>query len=166
MGGTTSLMFRTLPTGHRGRGQALTEFALLLPVMFALATVVLDVSRVYQVWISLESATRDAAEYVATTQTSSGDAAEEARRIVCLGLKNSVGFDPGTSSDGSECVQPAVSLDSFVVSTTMPGATARNPIGAATVSASLAFQTIIPFPFNGGTFTVRAQESFQIVQGR
>lgn len=159
-------MFRTLPTGHRGRGQALTEFALLLPVMFALAAVVLDVSRVYQVWISLESATRDAAEYVATTQTNSDDAADEAERIVCLGMQDSVGYVPASGGDADECDQPNVSLDSFVVSSTLPGATAKHPIGAATVSASLNFQTIIPFPFDARGFTIRAQESFQIVQGR
>src|SRR5688572_26231067 len=51
----------------RERGQSLVEFAIVLPVLFALVGVVIDASRVYLAWSSLESATRDAAQYLATS---------------------------------------------------------------------------------------------------
>ena len=41
-----------------------SEFALLLPVLLALVGVTVDFARVYQAWTDLESATRDAAQYL------------------------------------------------------------------------------------------------------
>lgn len=164
------LVRRTRMTGRRRSqlGQSVTEFALLLPVMLGLAAVVLDVSRLYQAWITLEAATRDAAEYVATTQTTTAGAAAEAERVVCLATRDIVGYDRGSGTDDTTCDAPAVSLDGFSVSTTLPGATARFPIATARVSASFVFQPLIPYPFltSGGVYTLRVQESFQIVQNR
>ena len=48
------------------RGQSLVEFALVLPVLLAITGVVIDASRVYFQWVDLESATRDAAQYIAS----------------------------------------------------------------------------------------------------
>ena len=61
--------FRT-PAGRlgahrRGRGQSLAEFALILPVMLAIMGMGVDFARLFFAWIDLESATRDAAQYVA-----------------------------------------------------------------------------------------------------
>src|SRR5215211_6667782 len=53
----------------RSRGQSLVEFAIVLPVLLALVGVVIDASRVYLAWSSLEAATRDAAQYLATSDT-------------------------------------------------------------------------------------------------
>jgi Flp pilus assembly protein TadG len=148
------------------RGQSVTEFALLLPIMLLMTAVVVDVARMYQVWITLESATRDAAEYVATTQTSSSAAQTEARRVVCLA---GVGL-PGFSSAGNngECASPSVTVSSFSRTTTGPGATSRYPIASVRVQTAMVFQTALPYPFltNGGTWTVRSEASYSIVQGR
>ena len=51
----------------RERGQSLVEFSIVLPVLLAIVGVVIDASRVYLAWSSLESATRDAAQYLATS---------------------------------------------------------------------------------------------------
>jgi hypothetical protein len=51
---------------HRGRGQSLVEFALVLPVLLALTGISIDASRVYFQWVDLESATRDAAQYISS----------------------------------------------------------------------------------------------------
>ena len=61
----------TRPARHgASRGQSVAEFALLLPVLLAFLGMTIDFARVYQAWITLESATRDAAEYAATSGTS------------------------------------------------------------------------------------------------
>jgi TadE-like protein len=44
----------------------MTEFALVAPVMLALMGIAVDGARLYFTWVSLESATRDAAQYVAS----------------------------------------------------------------------------------------------------
>jgi Flp pilus assembly protein TadG len=152
----------------RSRGQAVTEFALILPVMLGFVALVLDVSRLYQVWIALESSTRSAAEFVATNETSASGAAVSARRIVCQGMETVPGFDRGAVADGSACLNPSVSVDVFSVSGSLPGATPRHPIASATVSARMAFRPLFVYPFlaSDGTLTLGARESFQIVQGR
>ena len=53
----------------RQRGQSLVEFSIVLPVLLCIVGVVIDASRVYQAWTNLESATRDAAQYLATSDT-------------------------------------------------------------------------------------------------
>ncbi len=57
------------------RGQALVEFALVLPVMMFILLIVVDFGRLYQSWIQLNNAARVGANYAAmTAQTfTSGD---------------------------------------------------------------------------------------------
>ena len=49
-----------------GQGQSFVEFALILPILLALTGMAIDASRVYFQWLDLESATRDAAQYIAS----------------------------------------------------------------------------------------------------
>ena len=67
----------------RPRGQALAEFALIFPVFLLLFGVAIDLSRVYDTWLKLEAATRDAAEYAATNSTTQAQAETNARSLVC-----------------------------------------------------------------------------------
>jgi Flp pilus assembly protein TadG len=60
-----SAWHRIIPRRSRD-GQSLVEFALILPVLLALTGMAIDTSRVYFQWLDLESATRDAAQYVAS----------------------------------------------------------------------------------------------------
>ena len=67
----------------RKRGQSLVEFALILPILLTMVGAAIDIARLYQGWITLEGAARDAAEYAATFDTSSTAATADAKRIIC-----------------------------------------------------------------------------------
>ncbi|MHB8397991.1 MAG: TadE/TadG family type IV pilus assembly protein [Candidatus Limnocylindrales bacterium] len=56
------------PSDRRG-GQALVEFALVLPVLILLVLIVLDFGRLYQSWVTLTNAARVGANYAASTGT-------------------------------------------------------------------------------------------------
>jgi Flp pilus assembly protein TadG len=50
-------------SGHLSRGQSLTEFALVLPLLLLLVVAVADFGRLYTSLIAVESAAREAADY-------------------------------------------------------------------------------------------------------
>jgi Flp pilus assembly protein TadG len=156
----------------RSGGQSLVEFALLLPLMLAFVGLSLDFARVYQAWITLESATRDAAEYAATTALTSTEAETEAWRVICLQAQALPGYEAGSGSDlvaGGRCAAPSIALVSFDVSTAAAvGASSRNPVVSATVRSSLPFRPMFPWPIltSGGTWTVTSTSTFSIIQGR
>jgi PKD repeat protein len=54
---------------ERSRGQSLTEFALLLPVLLLLVLVALDFGRVYLGWVNLQQMARVGANYAANNAT-------------------------------------------------------------------------------------------------
>lgn len=66
-----------LRAGWERRGQALVEFALVLPALFLIILIALDFGRVYLAWVQLNNAARVGANYAAMTATAftSGDAA-------------------------------------------------------------------------------------------
>jgi len=68
---------------RRSAGQAITEFALVLPLILCLVGAGTDFARAYQQLIKLQPATRDAAEYVATKDLTSVQAAIDAQAVVC-----------------------------------------------------------------------------------
>lgn len=149
----------------------MAEFALLLPVLLAFLGLTIDFARVYQAWITLESATRDAAEYAATSGTSTTDATTKAKKTICLQSQDIPGFTRSglaSPSDVEQCTAPNVSVVSFGLSTSGGGASQDYPIGSATVQASLPFSPIIAWPFitQNGTWTIFARATFSIVQGR
>lgn len=155
----------------KGRGQSITEFALVLPIMLAFLGLTLDFSRVYQAWITLESATRDAAEEAATNATTSAEALDAARRTICLQAQDIPGFVRGTSpspDDVEQCAAPLVTIVSFSVSPTAPGASDRYPVGSATVQVSMPFSPLLAYPLitQGGAWTITTSSSFSIIQGR
>ncbi|MCI0346781.1 MAG: pilus assembly protein [Chloroflexi bacterium] len=149
----------------------MAEFGLLLPVLLAFLGLTIDFARVYQAWITLESATRDAAEYAATAASSSSNATTIAKKTICLQSQDVPGFTrSGLASpdDLEQCTAPNVSVVTFTLSTTAPGASTRYPIGSATVQASLPFSPLIAWPFitQGGSWTIVTQATFSVVQGR
>jgi Flp pilus assembly protein TadG len=172
-------MFRTETVTTRGpgrrpeksRGQSLAEFALILPVFLTIFGATLDFARLYQAWIALQAATRVAAEYVATTSTTAVTAQQEARRIICTQTVGVPGFKHGTGappSNVTQCNQPNVTLTAFSRSSTEPGSSGANPIGAATVNATLPFQMFFNYPLltNNGTWRLNVTESYRVIQGR
>lgn len=155
----------------RSRGQSLAEFSLLLPVLLAFLGLTIDFARVFQAWITIESATRDAAELAATQATTSGTATTLAQKAVCLQAQNVPGFQRGAGAspaDVEQCASPVVTVVSFSLSTTAAGASTLYPIGTATVEVRLPFAPMFPYPFitQNGSWTIVTRETFSIVQGR
>lgn len=159
----------------RSRGQSLVEFAMVLPILAGLLGASVDLARMYEQRVKLEAATRDAAEYVAsdTTVTTAAGALTRAKAVICaqFGL-------------ASTCTSPAVTIASYSRSTSDPGTT-EFPQVSVTITTTLPFSTIVPWPFistqwrspyaNGGgasstptayAATLTAAHSYTILQGR
>ncbi len=132
--------------------------------MLALVGMTLDVARVYQAWITLQGATRDAAEFVATRSQDATMAADEAEAAVCSQTSEL----PGFQGSPTNCTQPGVAIVSFSRSTTAAGASASNPIGNVTVRSTLPFETLFDYPIltEGGVWTITVTESYSVVQNR
>lgn len=152
---------------RRLRGQALVEFAIVLPLLAAMAGGAIDFARVFQASMTLQSATRAAAESAATTSLDATAAQTEAQRVVCTETQDLPGFVPGTGGDVPTCTAPAVTVTSFTRDGTAPGASATYPLASATVRSSLDFALLIPWPFlEGGRWTLATEQSYSIMQGR
>ena len=149
----------------------MTEFALLLPVMLAFFGVTIDFARIFQAWITLDSATRDAAEYAASNATDSADALTKAKKTICLQAQNVPGFTRSglaSPNDVQQCTSPSVSVVSWSLSTSADGASNQYPVGAVTIRASLPFNMLFAYPFltQNGAWTVTSQATFSVAQGR
>jgi len=147
-----------------------TEFALLLPVMLAFLGVTIDFARVFQAWITLDSATRDAAEYTAASATDSSDALTKAKKTICLQAQNVPGFTKSglaAPNDVQQCTSPTVTVVSWSLSTTADGASTRYPIGTVTIRATLPFNMLFAYPFltHNGAWTITRDATFSVAQG-
>ena len=158
----------------RSRGQSVAEFALLLPVMLAFLGLTIDFARVFQAWITLDSATRDAAEYAASSATDSSDALTKAKRTVCLQVQNVPGFTKSglaSPNDVQQCTSPTVTVVSFsrvTDGTVADGASPTYPIGTVTIRSTLPFSMLFAYPFltRNGTWTITSDATFSVSQGR
>jgi Flp pilus assembly protein TadG len=132
------------------------EFAVILPLLLGMFGAAVDFARMYNSWINLEAATRDAAEYAATKTTTQNSALTESRRIVCEAF-----------GEVSTCTDPSVTV-TFSSSTTAAGASAKNPIATVSVTVSTTFHTLYPYPFvtNGGALTFGSSRTYAIIQGK
>src|SRR5512135_827198 len=63
----TKRLFSKL-TRRRSRGQAMVEFALVLPVLLILLMVLIEVARLFSAWLIVENSAREAARYAVTGQ--------------------------------------------------------------------------------------------------
>jgi len=150
-------------------GQSLVEFALILPILLTLLGAAVDFARLYQGWITLEGATRDAAEYAATFDTTSTAALADAKRIICTQTATVPGFaaPPGNPT---ACTSPAISITSFPAGDTAAasGGSATNPVQSITVTATLPFRTFFGYPLftQNGAWTLTSTQSYSIIQGR
>jgi Flp pilus assembly protein TadG len=142
--------------------------ALILPFLLAFAGGATDLARAYQAWLTIESASRNAAEYVATTSADATAALTDARHVVCQESQTAPGFNQGSPPDAIlNCTQPVVTVPSFAISTAQTGATVANPIATAHVRVTLPFNTLFPYPFvphDGWTLT--ADATYAVVRGR
>ncbi len=144
---------------RRSRGQALVEFALLLPVMVLVFASAVDFARVYEAKIKLESATRDAAEFVASDLNASTktDPLAAAKRIICLQF-----------GQASTCSEPSVQEPIRTEIFNAGGGTALYPLVKATVTSTFKFRTIMPYPLvtNGGELELTARSEYSVLWGR
>jgi Flp pilus assembly protein TadG len=165
-----------LPRTMRERGQSLVEFAVVLPVLLALVGVVIDASRVYHEWTNLESATRDAAQYLATSSTDQyspnytwGGSETDAKAKSILEAVTGTTF--ATSPTGgtlTNCSAPQVTTTYSKNTAWQDGGSASSPLSTARVSACLAFRTLFPYPFltTDGAWTIRSDREITILVGR
>lgn len=137
-------------------GQSIAEFAILLPLVLAIFGAAVDFARLYNAWIDLESAARDAAEYAATNSRTTNGALTEAKRVVCT-----------TFRKPSTCTDPAVTV-TFTSSTTASGASTKNPLATVVVTATMTFRTLYPYPYftNGGAKVLSSTRTYAILQGK
>ena len=144
------------PSGRRRRaGQALTEFVIILPLLFAIVGVTLDFARVYQAWMRLQAVTRDTAELLATdvtfTDQPTAQAAAEVR--ICTAMA-------GTATCPSNVRPGTVTLTEVAVTT---------PTWSATVPAEYDFHTLFLWPVIRGltgaeAWTLRTQVTFEVIR--
>jgi Flp pilus assembly protein TadG len=139
--------------------------ALILPFLLAFAGGATDFARAYQASITLESAVRNAAEYVATNSLDATAAATDARRVVCLESTVVPGFTPGTVFPTDEnCTSPAVSISDFSITAV---ALTGDQQGSVHVHATLPFNTVVPYPFlPSGGWTLTADTTYSVLRNR
>ena len=156
---------RTSSARHgRSRGQSIVEFALVLPLLVGIFGSVGDFARVYQGWITLQGATRSAAEIAATQATSSTQAATLASTAVCAELSGVSGF-AGTATS---CTNPTVTVISFSRSSSAPGASTKYPLATVTVQSRFEFHTLFAYPglTDNGNWVLQSEASYSIFQNR
>jgi Flp pilus assembly protein TadG len=164
--------------GHRETrtsGQALTEFALILPLMVALLGISIDISRLFSVWTDLESATRHAAQWIAgdpavattggyydSTDTTNycGDAGNatgfpcmtppttDAKTVVDREMKTVTFTKVYSAPDCSTVTVPTVFAQIHTTPSTAAtdGGSAGNPIATADVIVCLPFHSFFSYP--------------------
>jgi Flp pilus assembly protein TadG len=163
------------------QGQSLVEFAIVLPILLAFVVLLVDVTRLYQQWITFESATRDAAQYLATSSADpcddnySGSAPTGECTIPATAdqkakylLDAATGANFTINAGQTSCTTPMVSTSYTEDSAVSSGGSGAYPVGAAIVTACLPFRTVIGYPLvtQDGMFTLRAERAFRSLVGR
>jgi Flp pilus assembly protein TadG len=160
----------------RQRGQSLVEFSIVLPVLLAIVGVVIDASRVYQAWTNLESATRDAAQYLATSDTdptspnhTTQGTNSDNKAIYLLNEATGSTFTRSqTQGMLTDCSHPQVTTTFSTDTSFESGGSTSNPVATARVRACLPFRTLFAYPFltTNGAWIVNSDRKFTIIVGR
>jgi len=160
----------------RSRGQSLVEFSIVLPVLLCIVGVVIDASRVYQAWVNLESATRDAAQYLATSDTDPSSpnyttqgTNSDSKAAYLLNTATGVSFSRSPSQGSlTDCSQAQVTTTYTSTTSDASGGSTSNPAATARVLACLPFRTLFSYPFltNNGAWIVRSDRNYTILVGR
>lgn len=149
----------------RSRGQAVVEFAILLPVLLGLAGASTDFARIYQQDISLSAAARDAAEFVATNRSQTITAANAGQAAADV-MNSQIGAGTFTAVSTLTCTTPQVQV-SYSTSSSATGATGKYPLGTAIVTACVPFQTLFRYPFvPSDGLVIRTSARFEVLQNR
>lgn len=132
---------------RRPGGQALPEFALVLPVLMLVLLIAVDVGRLFYAWVTINNATRIAANYAAAAPTASFGPGSEYETTV------------RNESQHGNCALASVSAPTFAPDT--------NVGSTATVSLSCSFEILTPFigGFIGDPLTISASSTFVVRSG-
>ena len=148
------------------RGQAMAEFAIILPILLALVGGGIDFARAFEGAMTLQTAARNAAEAVAYNVNDPGLAEAHARAVVCAETQRLSGFVAGSGGNVATCTNPVLSVI-YTTDPTAPGANVRYPLVTVSVTTALAFDLLVPWPLlPDGTWTLGTTQSFAIMQGR
>lgn len=160
----------------RSLGQSLVEFAIVLPVMLAIGGVLIDAARLYQVWTTLEAATRDAAQYLATSSddptspdyTWVGEDADNKAAYVLTAATNYTVARSLSGASMTSCAVPQVTTTYTQDTSAATGGSVANPLSTATVTACIPFHTLFPYPFltTDGAFFIRTERTMTVLMGR
>lgn len=123
---------------QRGRGQALAELAIVLPVAFVLFALTIDLARAYGAWTTLEGATRNAAE-AGVRARDPLTATVAARQAMCTEMAGVEGY----AETGGTCTSPTLSMRWG--SGPMP-AGEQGTVVRVVVNTEFSFPTIVPWP--------------------
>jgi Flp pilus assembly protein TadG len=161
--------FRTITRVPRvARGQAMAEFALILPILLGIVGGGIDFARAFEGSMTLQTATRNAAEAAAYDPlvTDQATAEARAREVVCTETQRLPGFVAGSGGDIATCTSPSVTV-TYATSTTAPGANTRYPLVTVTVTTAFEFDLTVPWPMlPNGAWTLGTTESFALMRGR
>ncbi len=152
----------------RPRGQSLVEFALIIPLLLALTGVVIDFARVYQSWENLESASRAAAESLATSDkldpTTSANANPRAKAIV----EAETGLVFSAASSLGSCATATVHATYSTSNDPTLGGSNQYPVGIAKVEACVPFRPLFSYPLltSNGVWTLYSTRTYSVIQGR
>ena len=148
------------------RGQALAEFALILPILLGIVGGGIDFARAFEGSMTLQTAARNAAEAAAYESTTLAQAQAKARAVVCTETQRLPGFQPGIGGAIATCTNPTVSV-TYARDPLAPGANEKYPLVTVTVTTSMQFDLTVPWPMlPNGAWTLGTTESFAIMQGR
>ena len=165
------------PRSLRERGQSLVEFSVVLPVMLAMVGIIVDASRLYQAWTNLESATRDAAQYLAKSDpdplsadhTTAGNNADQKALFI---VNRATGLDFQRSSDQgvlNGCNTQARLTTTYSETTAdAAGGSTAYPAATAKVMTCLPFRTLFAYPFltTDGAWILRSEREITMIVGR
>jgi Flp pilus assembly protein TadG len=138
-----------------------------VPVLMAIVGATTDFARVYSGWIGLQSAVRNASEYLATNpngDVTSGNASTIAAANVNAELTTLGTF---TSVTTLTCTSPQVQAN-YSSSATATGASTKYPLGDATVTACIPFRPLFSYPLitQNGVWPVSVSATYEVLQNR
>lgn len=97
----TKRAVRARARARSDRGQALVEFAMVLPILLILIFGIVDVARLYQAWVTMQGAAREAARYGVTGRTDCAISSTD-RKACIVYLAEQLGSSLANSDDALE----------------------------------------------------------------
>jgi Flp pilus assembly protein TadG len=174
---------------RKSLGQSVVEFALVLPVALTMVGATLDLARVYSTWSTLEMATRDAAQYVAsdpgyTTTGGYYDSTDTTNYCATPPFTTACTSAPSTdaksvldaetgrtfskSATQTDCTSPTVWAQLTTSTSAADGGNSAYPVATAVITSCMRFRALFAYPFftQGGDWIIRVQRTYSIIVGR